>query len=230
MTTLKTNHFNEDAAKRYDERNSKLNPISHNLHFLMSLVLKDLPQRSRILSVGAGTGAEILFLSQVNPHWTFVAVDPSEAMLNVCRERLTSAGAADRCEFILGYVEDAPKEARFDAALSVLVAHFVKRDERVAFYQCMVDRLRSGGYLVNAEISYDLDSAEFPSMLTNWEAVQKLMGATPESLATLPKMLKEALSILSPSETESFLKQSGLQLPVRFFQAFMINGWYSVKD
>lgn len=41
------------------------------------------------------------------------------------------------------------------------------------------------GILVNTEISFDLDSKEFPSMLQNWKAVQQLMGATPESLANL---------------------------------------------
>lgn len=221
--------FNKEAAQHYDERNRPLADISGCLHFLIGLILKDFPVRSRILCAGVGTGAELLSLAQRFPEWTFVALEPSLAMLEVCRERAEKAGVAARCEFVHGYVQDLPLRQDFDAALSLLVAHFVKREERVNFYRQMVDRLRSGGYLITAEISYDLDSAEFPSMLENWGAVQKLMGATPESLASLPKVLREMLSVVPPLETESLIRKSGIENPVRFFQALMICGWYGQK-
>lgn len=221
-------HFSA-AAKAYDEKNLQLAPIADNMHFLIRLILKDAPVRARVLCVGVGTGAEILSLSKQFPEWTFVGVDPSIGMLDVCRDRLKSAGVLDRCELIHGYVHDVAKGENFDIALSVLVAHFVKREERLSYYKAMADRLRSNGYLINTEISFDLNSEEFSSMLKNWEAVQLLMGATPESIANLSQVLREMLSVISPLETESLLKQSGIQLPVRFFQAFMISGWYGLK-
>ncbi|MGE0763738.1 MAG: hypothetical protein AB7N80_10715 [Bdellovibrionales bacterium] len=67
-------------------------------------------------------------------------------------------------------------------------------------------------------------------MLKGWEQVQTLMGGTMESLAMLPKQLQEALTVLPPSETEALLRQSGIHLPIRFFQALMICGWYGKKD
>ncbi|WP_413288389.1 class I SAM-dependent methyltransferase [Bdellovibrio sp. HCB337] len=222
--------FNKEAAQKYDERNSKLSRISDCLHFLMGLALKDLPARSRVLCVGVGTGAEILSLAQAYPEWTFVALEPSLDMLNVCRERMKNAGLEDRCEFVHGYVQDLPRTQPFDAALSVLVAHFIKRDERLSFFQHMSSHLRTGGYLVNSEISFDLNSAEFPMMLKGWEQVQTMMGATPESLALLPTVLRETLTVLPPSETEALLRQSGISLPLRFFQAMMICGWYGKKE
>ncbi|KHD88875.1 MAG: SAM-dependent methyltransferase [Bdellovibrio sp. ArHS] len=221
--------FSKESSQAYDEKNSKLAPISGAMHFLIQLVLQDLPKQARILCVGVGTGAEILSLSKVYPEWTFVGVDPAEGMLAVCRERLEQAGVLNRCELIHGYVQDVPHGENFDAVLSVLVGHFVKRDERLGFYQNMTARLREGGYLINTEISFDLNSAQFPLMLKNWEQVQALMGATPESLATLPKQLKDMLTVLSTPETEDLLRQSGIAIPVRFFQAFMISGWYGKK-
>jgi tRNA (cmo5U34)-methyltransferase len=222
--------FTKEAAQLYDQKNSKLYRISDCLHFLLGLVLKDLPACSRILCVGVGTGAEILALSRAFPEWTFVGLDPSLGMLDVCRERIQSAGVADRCEFIHGYVEDLPAELCFDAVLSVLVAHFVARDQRASFFQHMANHLRKDGYLVNVEISFDLDSVEFPWMLGNWEEVQILMGATPESLAMLPKQLKEMLTVIPPAETEALIRESGIECPVRFFQALMIHGWYGKKS
>ncbi|SKA18621.1 class I SAM-dependent methyltransferase [Consotaella salsifontis] len=222
--------FNQEMAESYDEKNRKLAAISDNMHFLFRLVLEDLPRDARILCVGAGTGAEILALAKTFPEWSFVGVDPSEQMLRVCRDRLEKAGVLDRCDLITGYVEDAPGGAEFDAVLSVLVAHFISRSDRPGFYRNVHNRLKPGGFFISTEISFDLDSAEFPSMLKNWERVQELMGATPDSLKNLPEALREKLSILSPAETETALRQNGFDLPVPFFQSFMIHGWYAVKQ
>lgn len=221
--------FDQDLAAQYDERNRKLAPISGGLHFLTGLVLKDLPVESRVLCVGAGTGAEILSLAHEFPGWTFVALDPSLPMLEACRERVKKAGLSGRCELVHGYVESLPPETAFDGALSLLVAHFVKRDKRLSFFQEIAKRLKDGGVFVNAEISFDLASAKFPLMLKNWESIQALMGATPESLASLPLQLKEALSILPPEETEKLIEESGIRQPLRFFQAFMISAWHGKK-
>lgn len=225
-----SDYFSKDASKSYDERNRKLAPIADGMHFLIRLALKELPPRARILCVGVGTGAEILSLAEAYPDWTFVGVDPAEGMLDVCRERLAKAGHGARVELIQGYVQDAPAGENFDAALSILVGHFVKRTERADFYGQMTKRLRPGGVLVNTEISFDLDSPEFSSMLPNWMRVQEMMGATPESLAQVPRLLREALTVLPPAETEKFIKESGIPVPVRFFQAFMISGWYGQKS
>jgi tRNA (cmo5U34)-methyltransferase len=151
-------------------------------------------------------------------------------MLDVCRERLEQAGMMDRCELIHGHVQDVPLHEGFDAALSLLVGHFVKREERPGFYGDMHARLRRGGYLVNAEISFDLGSEEFAPMLVTWERVQSLMGATPESLRSLPNTLRNVLTVLSPEEVEAILRAAGFPRPVRFFQAAMIMGWYASKD
>jgi tRNA (cmo5U34)-methyltransferase len=224
------NFFNKEASQAYDERNSKLAPIADGMHFLIRLVLKGLPTHARILCVGVGTGAEIISLSKAFPGWTFLGVDPSAEMLEVCSERLKIAGVRDRCELIHGYAQDVQTGENFDAAVSVLVGHFVKREERLSFYRNIASRIRRGGCFVNTEISFDLNSQELPSMLKNWEQVQSLLGATAESLASLPMLLREMLTVLPPTETESLLRQSGITLPVHFFQAFMISGWYGTKN
>jgi tRNA (cmo5U34)-methyltransferase len=228
--TSPADHFNAQAARLYDERNSKISPIAECLHFLIQLALRDLPTQSRALCVGVGTGAEILKLAKAFPEWTFLGLDPSTAMLDVCREKLTAAGVLDRCELMHGYVQDAPEGEAFDVALSVFVAHFVTRDERQDFFRNMTSRLKSGGQLVNAEISFDLNAPECAAMLKHWEGMQGLMGATPESIANLPRLLRELLAILPPQETEALLRHSGISAPLRIFQAFMICAWQGKKE
>jgi len=220
--------FTKEIAQGYDDRNRKLATISENAHFLIGLILGDLPADARVLCIGVGTGAEILPLAKANPGWTFVGVDPSEAMLAVCRTRLAEAGVLSRCELIHGYLEDAPRGESFDAAISMLVGHFIAPGDRRAFYGGMAHRLKTGGQLVNCEISFDLDSADFAPMLVNWKRVQVLMGATAESLTNLEHTLRTVLSIRPPGEIEDLLRQSGVE-PVRFFQAFLILGWHGRK-
>ncbi len=224
-----TNYFAGNASRSYDEKNKNLAPIAENMHFLIRLILKDLPANARILCVGVGTGAEILSLAHVYPDWSFVGVDPSESMLEVCRERVEAAGIGDRCEFIHGYVQDVPAGERFDAVLSVLVGHFIKKEERADFYNNVHERLKFDGYFINTEISFDLESAELPYMLENWKQVQELMGANQASLDKLDHVLKNMLTVLPPSEVENLFRSSNFFMPVRFFQSFMITGWYARK-
>lgn len=224
-----TDFFTKELAQAYDDRNSKLLPIAENMHFLIRLILQNLPTKSRVLCVGVGTGAEIFYLAKTFPDWTFVGVDPSAHMLEVCRERLKNIGILERCQLVHGYTQDLPAEASFDATLSILVGHFVKPEERLEFYKNMASRLKKNGILINTEISYDLNSDEFPIMLKNWEWVQTLMGATPESLASLPKQIREIVTVLPNNQVEDLIRKSGVHNPLRFFQSFMISGWQAQK-
>lgn len=219
----------DGMAEAYDAKNAGLAPISDGMLFLIRLVLDDLPAEARILCVGVGTGAEILALAAARPGWRFVGVDPSGDMLAVCRDRLAREGLLDRCELVQGHVEQAPEGAAFDAALAILVAHFVGRAERPGFYGAMHDRLKPGGRLVTTEICQDLDDPAFPALLANWARVQALMGATPQSLKALPETLRRRLGVLSPAETEALLRAAGYREPAQFFQAFLIRRWQARK-
>jgi len=220
--------FDREMAQHYDDRNSQLSPIADNLHFLVRLVLSDLPPRSKVLCIGVGTGADILALATAFPNWRFVGVDPSREMLEVCRRKLDEAGLVERCELVHGYVGTVAEDG-FDAAVSLLVAHFVGRADRPEFYAEARDRLKPGGVFVSAEICFDLRSPQFPDMLAHWKQVQSLMGATPQSLAKLEDTLRDTLTVLSPKETEEVARGAGFETPVWFFQAFMARGWHARK-
>ena len=84
--------------------------------------------------------------------------------------------------------------------------------------------------VVHAEISFDLDSDQCPDMLEKWGEVQKMMGATEESLQKLPEQLRNMLTVLPPDETEKQIKLGGLSNPIRFFQALMVCGWFAKKE
>lgn len=89
----------DQQATSYDERWARTAPIREALHFLLEAVFADLPADARILCVGAGTGEEIAYLARRFPRWSFTAVEPSGAMLKVCRNKAIEGGYAERCQF-----------------------------------------------------------------------------------------------------------------------------------
>lgn len=82
--------FDQQAAT-YDQQWTRMAAINNGLYFLMESVLASLPKAAHILCVGAGTGKELIYLAERFPQWLFTAVEPSAAMLNVCRQRWRSA-------------------------------------------------------------------------------------------------------------------------------------------
>ncbi|MBL4805164.1 MAG: class I SAM-dependent methyltransferase [Alphaproteobacteria bacterium] len=222
--------FDKQASQSYDERNANLGAITDNLHLLIRLILQDLPADARILCVGVGTGTEILHLAQHFPYWHFTGVDPSASMLDVCKDKLEDADLLSRCELVEGYIEDVPVDRQFDAVLCLLVTHFIKdTDKRQNTFDSMYALLKPGGYLINADISYDTASPLYDDMFAKWQNLQKQRGATEESLSELKTMMIAHLSVLPAPAMEKFLKTAGFPTPIQFFQSLLISGWYSQK-
>jgi tRNA (cmo5U34)-methyltransferase len=89
----------DQQAPSYDQPWSTLAALRDGLHLLMSSVLSELPVSARVLCVGAGTGAEIIYLAGRFPQWTFAVVEPSTEILKVCRQRAEAHGLTSRCSF-----------------------------------------------------------------------------------------------------------------------------------
>lgn len=227
----KDSHFDTKTASAYDERNAKFAPVSNNLHFLIRLVLKDLPADASILCVGVGTGADIIGLAEFYPGWRFTGLDPSAPMLDLCRRRMSEHGLSGRTDLFRGFLHELPGKEKFDAVLCLLVAHFLRDEgDRQALYDQMAARMKPGGYLVCAEISADLDHENYQEELETWKAFQGHAGATEESLKLLPKLMKENLGLVPPQKTEELIRRSGLRKPIQFFQSFLIRAWYARAD
>jgi tRNA (cmo5U34)-methyltransferase len=223
--------FGKNMAEKYDERFIKIRAINDCLHLLIRLTLEGLPADASILCVGVGTGADILGLADAFPGWRFMGVDPSEHMLDVCRERMRERGLLPRCELVHGYVADIPEEPRFDAVLCLLVTHFVKDPgARQDMFKGMAARLKPGGYLVNAEISHDMASPEFQDLTEKWKAMHRLTGGGEQQVEGMIRALREHVAVEPPAVVEEYLRQGGLALPVQFFQSFLIRAWYSRKN
>jgi tRNA (cmo5U34)-methyltransferase len=223
--------FNRERASSYDKMSAKLAPIRDSLHFLIRTVLSDLPANARILCVGAGTGAELLYLAQAFPNWQFTAVDPAIPMLDICRQRAEESGIASRCTFHAGYLDSLPESDSFDAATALLVSHFIMQPaERRNFFHQIALRLQPQGYLISSDNAYDLSSPTYPSILEIWLGMMKSAGIPDDELEKVRDAYGRVVAVLPPSEVASIITAGGFDAPVLFFQNLLIHAWYARRN
>jgi tRNA (cmo5U34)-methyltransferase len=221
--------FDQQAAS-YDERWAKTAPIRDSLHFLLTAVFAGLPDDARVLCVGAGTGEEIDFLARRFPRWTFIAVDPSAAMLDVCRAKARQGGYADRCDFHEGYVDSLPMQAAFDAATCFLVSQFIlDEDARISFFRAIASRLRPGAVLASSDLASDVRSREYEALLETWLNLMLSAGVPAAGLEQMRANYARDVSILPPARVAAIIAAAGFDTPVQFHQAGLIHAWYAPR-
>lgn len=219
--------FDKQAAS-YDAQWAKTAPIRHCLHLLLRSLLADLPRDARILCVGVGTGDELLYLASTYPEWRFTAVEPSGAMLDICRQRAEKEGVASRCVFHEGYLDSLPTTALHDAATCFLVSQFILDQEaRSRFFSGIAERLKPGGILASSDLASDVDSREYDILLHAWMNMMATADISPEAVERMRKAYANDVGVLSPARVASIIEAGGFELPVPFFQAGLIHAWIS---
>ena len=142
----------------YDSHIRKLIPGYELVHQHINAILSShLPETARILIVGCGTGYELQYLLQQHPQWQFTAIDPSLNMLQQAEKNIQSVTGYERVRFIQADTHQFAQQAKlenlqFDAALAILVAHFVPVAEKPLFFQDIYQTLKPAAIL----LSYDL--------------------------------------------------------------------------
>lgn len=220
--------FDAERAAAYDKRFEKLAAMKDALHLCMRMVLTDLPEDARVLCVGAGTGAELLYLADAFPAWTFTLVEPAAPMLDLCRHKAEVAGITPRCTFHEGYLDTLPKTAPFDVATSLLVSQFVlNRQKRCDFFQDIAARLRPNGHLITADLCTDMNTPGGASLFDTWIQVMQYNGLQEEELANYRIAMKENVAVIPTHEVEDIITSSGFDAPVLFCQTLLIHAWYT---
>lgn len=218
--------FDQQAAS-YDGQWAKLAPLRDALNMLMGAVLSEIPADARILCVGSGTGSEILYLAERFPQWRFTAVEPSARMLEICHRRTAEQGIASRCAFHEGYLESLPPTGAFHAATSILVSQFVlEREARSQFFRTIAERLHPGGYLISADLSSRVGSADWQSLFEVWLRMMKSADVPPEASARLRSVYEHDVAVWPPAEVGATIASGGFESPIPFFQAGLIRAWY----
>jgi len=217
-------------ASGYDGKLARIAPINNGLYFLLESVLAELPQEARILCVGVGTGTELIHLAAVFPGWRFTAVEPSGAMLDICRKRVGEVGLSPRCRFHEGYLESLSLEEMHDAATCFLVSQFIlDAQARSDFFRQIADRLLPGGILANSDLSADVESEDYDALLAVWQKVMATSAVSAEGLDRMKSGYAKDVAILPSAAVASIMESGGFDKPVQFFQAGLIHAWFAKR-
>jgi tRNA (cmo5U34)-methyltransferase len=184
-----------------------------------------------VLSVGSGTGVEIEFLAARFPQWQFTAGEPSQAMLERCRQRAIRAGFVSRCTFHHGFLESLAPDVPYDATTCLLVSQFIMDSTaRCALFRDIAERMRPGGVLVNADLAADIESPEYESLLAMWLDRMSSAGVPPEALARARIAYAKDVAVLPPARVAALIASAGFDTPTQFFQAGLMHAWCATRD
>ncbi len=221
----------DKQASGYEEQQKKLAPVHNGLYFQLEWILSELPEDARILCVGLGAGAELSYLASRFPGWRFTAVEPSGAMLEVCRQRAQQEGFFSRCTFHEGYLESLPDIGLHDAATCFMVSQFIlDKEARSAFFRSIAGRLRQNGILVSADLSSSVGTAEYEALLKNWVTMLHAANVPADAIARTHSAWAKDVAILPPEDVKAIIKRGGFNNPVQFYQAGFVHAWFSRRS
>lgn len=185
---------------------------------------------AKILVVGAGgTAQEIIAMASLEPGWRFMAVDPSQPMLDAARQQLEAKHLLDRTTLHLGQLEDLPADASYDAATLIGVLHHLEGDEaKGEILRSIRAHLKPGAPLIVAGNHYAYASQ--PLLLAAWGQRWRQHGATPDEVkAKLGKILQGADPPHSEAAVQKLLHDAGFGDATRFFSSLFWGAWLTCK-
>lgn len=159
----------------------------------------DLPRGARLLDVGSGTGALSLVLLENIAGSKVIALEPAEAYVSYCRERISKAGL----RFEIGDALDIPfEDDSFEATLSLLILQELP-DADLALRE-MRRVTRPGGLVVASQWDF---AKGMPMLALFWDTV---LEVAPSEAAR--KAAQECMVVDYPDEIalQSLWRQTGL--------------------
>lgn len=148
-------------AAHYEERHSTVRNIeaeNQNLLDRLEVLLPDGLAKAKILEIGTGTGA---FARTVAPKCAWVtALDASEAMLAVAKEKAAPLGLTNMEWFHAGFLTFDFPENEYDAVVSSLALHHLPDVWKGEALANIRRTLKPGGVFILVDVTFPWDCGE----------------------------------------------------------------------
>ncbi|MGB5944896.1 class I SAM-dependent methyltransferase [Paenisporosarcina sp.] len=219
--------FDMEMAREYDKGIRRALPTYDAMfRIVQSFLRAHVKDAANILVVGAGGGNEIVTFGKANPTWTFVGVDPSEAMLEVALQKAKNEGIEERVTIQTGTIEQVDLTGVFNGATCLLVLHFVETvEEKLSLLKTVNESLEPGSPFVLVTMYGDQSEPEFDVRMNLWKSIWlDLTDLTKDEVEGMEESVRE-LSFSSSTEIEELLEQAGFERVTQFFSTTLFGGW-----
>lgn len=217
-----------DVVAKYAEGPPRIVPGFADMHRMTTLLLAErVPDKGRVLVVGAGGGLELKAFAQAHPTWTFDGIDPSREMIRLAEQTL--GPFASRVCLHEGIIDAAPNEP-FDAATCLLTMHFLGTQERQRTVGEIFRRLKPGAPFVLAHLSIPTDEEQRAIWVSRYLAFANSSGTVDQDARKTRAAIKDHLNILSPEQDEAILREAGFSNVSLFYAGFAFRGWVAYAE
>lgn len=232
MEELNNLDWDHPHVDKYVEKITLKIPNYEMLYDMMDrlLVARLGERQADILIVGAGGGQELVTLGGRNTNWIFTRVDTSEKMLNLAKKRLAISSENVRINLVQGEVEQLDKNKKYSAATCILVLHFLDIEQKKALLKGIVERLDEGAPFIIATINGDPSSDSFMWQKKAWKNHMLSNGIPIGEWDRFEESIGSNINVIPSLKMEFILQQAGFKGITRFFSAYLIDGWFAVKE
>ncbi|UQZ36175.1 SAM-dependent methyltransferase [Paenibacillus sp. PK3_47] len=198
-------------------------------HILAAHLDSESDAQAELLIVGAGGGQELLTLG-TRGNWSLTGVDPSEAMLELARQRLERVQLNAAISLTQGTVQDLDHSKRYAAATCILVLHFLQEPaQKQQLLEEVYDRLQDGGILIAAALCGDINRIPGSLQMKAWSYHMHAGGITEQECEWFQNSIGNTSFPVPEHTFQDLLHSSGFTGAVRFFSSYLIEGWFAVK-
>jgi tRNA (cmo5U34)-methyltransferase len=216
--------FDEVRAANYDQQ-ADAAIIGHAaLYDVVMTMLAGHPMQ-RVLVVGAGTGTETIRLAKRYPGLDLVAVDPSEAMLKMAREKLARENLS--ADLRVGVLEDFDDLTGLDAVVMIGALHHLdSKDQQSALLRELGRRVRPGGLMIaGAQFGPISD----PLRRAAWEQRWRDSSMSEDEIVLRRQKVGEIMA-LETEQFKSWLVEFGFGHHERVFSSLFLEVWTCLRD
>ena len=211
----------------YDEHIRKLIPGYELMHAQVRATFQvHLAADAHVLIIGCGTGYEIQYLLQHFPKLHITAVDPSLTMLAQAKHNIQHLAQAEQVTLLHGTAADLADHLLFDAALSLLVAHFIDNTHKAQFFAEIYQHLKPNAMLMTYDLLLHAEEYELNILQCICQQQGLTLGQSEQMLARLA----DDFALISPQGYRDALAQAGFTHIKTYMQIINYFGFFAQKQ
>lgn len=217
--------YGEEWAASYGRRADAAIPGREGLYRLCCASLLGLPHGARILVVGCGTGDDLLPLAKAHPSASFVGLEPADAMLQSCTERVAREGLEARVALRAEALEEHRPDAPYHAATAILVSQHIASDAGAgAFFARLAAFLVPGGRLYSADLHIGAGQ-DRERMLALWREQARMSGIEETLVEGMLERFRTEMRPRDEAALLGFLEGAGFVEILKPFSSLLYGAW-----